>query len=419
MMALVKYEAACRALQEAVSAEEVMRIHVTAAGIEAVAKMAGDFENELKAVKLRTSAATRLGDMIVEGEKNGIIAKHGGSRSRPQQADQDDARDLELRPATLKEIGVSNRLSARARQLSGIGAKAVAAMLDRMERESRKRGVVAHNIIHQTLGKRNADSRRQLARELSDCAALQPIGRKFPVLYADPAWRRKAGIGNRAYENHYVTMTWEELLAMPVKDRLLPDAWGLVWIPRAHLLALIEVDYPTSLGIAKVKLPLAWALAHAWGFDAYSTCVVWTKTDEESPDDHGLGLVFWDQDELLLMFRRGRGLPKPDTDKKYGSNHRECAGPHSAKPTFYRQMINDMTGGLPVLELFAREDDEHPLPDNFYTWGNESKNTAELPPHDPITGEIAEASDVYELPKFIPVASSVNAPPAAGNGDGT
>jgi hypothetical protein len=107
-----------------------------------------------------------------------------------------------------------------------------------------------------------------------------------------------------------------------------------------------------------------------------------------------LGLIAWDQDEILLLFKRGRGLPKPDTDKKYGSNHRERAGKHSAKPEFYRQMINDMTHTQPVLELFAREDDEHPLPPNFFTWGNESKNTAEIEcdeDFDANSGEIIES----------------------------
>lgn len=412
MTALVKYDAACRALQEAVSAEEVLRVHVTAAGIEAVARMAGDFENELRATKLRTTAAARLGDMIREGEEKGVIAKHGGTRRRKQQSDQDAARDLDPKPATLQEIGVGSRLSARARRLSGIGAKAVAAMLDRMERESRERGVVAHNVIADELGKRTTGTRRALAQALSDeTAALSPTGRKFPIVYADPAWSRKAGIGDRAYENSYVTMSWDDIIAMPVAQRLLPDAWGFIWIPRAHMLALHPVEVDTPLGRTTIKLPLIWAVAQAWGFDAYSTCFIWTKTDEQAPDDHGLGLVAWDQDEILCMFKRGRGLPKPDTDKKHGSNHRERAGKHSAKPTYYRDMINDMTGAVPVLELFAREDDEHVLPPNFYTWGNQSKNTAEVSeptdssgspiPHDKDTGEVREDDDHLEIPAFL------------------
>lgn len=428
MSALAKYETACRALAEAVSAEEVMRVHVTAAGIEMVAKMAGDFENELRAAKLRTTAAARLGDMILEGEATGIIATHGGNRKR--KPDQDSARDLDPGPATLKEIGVSNRLSARARQLSGIGAQAVAAMLERMERESRERGAVAHNVIHQTLGKRNADSRRELGRGLSEASALLPCGRKFPVCYADPAWRRKAGIGDRAYENTYTTMTWAEIIAMgaAVQARLLPDAWIFIWVPRAHMLALHPAEVETPLGCVTIKMPLIWVVAQAYGADDYSTCFVWTKTDEEHPDDHGLGLIAWDQDEILCLFKRGRGLPKPDTENKPGSNHREAAGGHSEKPAYYRDMINAMTGGLPVLELFAREDETHVLPPNFFTWGNQSKNTANAPtdstgtpvPHNntgevidtaasrieflPIEGACCERGagpDAFELPDFL------------------
>lgn len=382
MTELVRYEAACAALAAAVQADEVTSIHLEAKAIQAVARVAKNFDLEIDAVKLRTRAEVRLGEMLTEGEASGIIA----SRGRPKDSDSES-----LPRATLKEIGVDPKLSARSRKLGGIGARAVNVMLDRMERESRERGRLAVNVIEQELGRRTTETRRNLAQELSDATALSPTGRKFPVVYADPAWKRKAGIGNRAYENHYVTDGWDAILAMPVAQRCLPDAWLYLWIPRAHLLALHPTEIDTPLGRTKVPLPLAWAVAQAWGFDAYSTCFIWTKTDEDFPDDHGLGLIAWDQDEVLCLFKRGRGLPKPDSDKKYGSNHRERAAGHSAKPTYYRDMINDMTGGVPVLELFAREDEEHVLPPNFFTWGNQSKNTAEIQcdeSFNPTTGEL-------------------------------
>lgn len=385
MSQLALYDAAYSALEKAVSAQEVMHIRVTADGLRVVARAAGNLDFEIKALRLRTDAETRLGEMITIGEREGVISSHGGRRGQDSKS--------ESCPATLKELEIDPKVSARSRKLNGIGARAVQVMLDRIERESRQRGKLAVNVVDDELGKRNAASRRQLAQELSDCSALQPCGRKFAVLYADPAWRRKAGIGNRAYENTYVTMSWGDILAMPVAERLLPDAWGFVWFPRAHVLALVECEIDTPLGRCKMKIPLAWAIQIAWGFDSYSTMTVWTKTDDEYPDDQGTGLVFYDQDEVLLIFKRGRGLPKPDTDKKHGSNHRERAGGHSAKPAYYRDMINDMTLGVPVLELFAREDDEHPLPSNFFTWGNQSNNTAELPPHDSSTGEITNTGE--------------------------
>jgi N6-adenosine-specific RNA methylase IME4 len=385
MTDLVRYDAACTALAAAVKADEVMSVRLEAKAIEAVARVAKNFDLEINAVKLRTRAEARLGEMLEQGERQGIIA----ARGRPKKDSESEC----FSRATLKDIGVDPKLSAQSRRLSSIGQQAVDVMLAQFEQESRQRGRLAVDVISGATAKRNADSRRELARELSNATALKPTGRKFAVLYADPAYKRQAGVGSRAYENHYVTMTWEDILAMPVADRLLPDAQGYVWIPRAHLLALVETEIETPLGRCRMKIPLAWAIQIKWGFDSYSTCVVWTKTDEEVPNDHGLGLMFWDQDEILLVFKRGRGLPKPDTDKKCGSNHRERAGRHSAKPAFYRQMINDMTGSLPVLELFAREDADNPLPPNYFTWGNESKNTAEIECDEPSSGDTGEIED--------------------------
>jgi N6-adenosine-specific RNA methylase IME4 len=408
MTALARYDEACAALAAAVKADEVMHIHLEARAIEAVAKVAKNFDLEIDAVKLRVRAEARLGQMLQEGEASGVIAAHGGRRRK----DQDST--TETCPATLKEIGVDPKLSTRSRKLGGISARAVNAMLDRMEQESRKRGRIAMDVILDETRTRNRDSRRQLAQELSDAAALLPCGRKFPVVYADPAWKRKAGIGNRAYENQYTTMGWDEILAMPVANRTLPDAWLFLWIPRPHLLALHPTIVKDNNGEpVEVKLPLAWAVAQAWGFDDYSTMFVWTKTDEAHPDDHGSGLIVWDQDEVLCLFKRGKGLPMPSGAEKVGSNHREPSAKHSAKPTYYRDMINRMTGGVPVLELFAREDDEHVLPSNFFTWGNQSKGTAELPAHDPETGAVIEPEAQRDDPALTAAPASQGEEPMA------
>jgi Transcriptional activator, adenine-specific DNA methyltransferase len=410
--ALAQYDAACVALAAAVKADEVMHVRLEADGLRALARVAKNVEMEAQAVALRTRAEARLGEMLIEGERQGAIAKHGQRRR--------DSDPESLNRATLKEIGIDPKLSARARKLSGIGAQAVDAMLSRMERESRERGKVAINVIDAELSARNSESRRNLARELSEAAAaLSPSGRMFPICYADPAWRRKAGLGDRAYENHYDTMTWDEILAMPVAQRMLPDAWLFLWIPRAHLLALHPVEIETALGKITIKLPLAWAVARAWGFDDYSTCNIWHKVEDWQGDAHGTGLIFWDQDEVLCLFKRGRGLPMPDGATKFNSSYCEAPKEHSAKPTFYREMINAMSGGLPVLELFAREDKEHVLPTNFYTWGNQSKNTADLQSHDPSTGEIIEYTEPSTNSESSSGVARQSEAPLAGTGSET
>jgi N6-adenosine-specific RNA methylase IME4 len=175
-------------------------------------------------------------------------------------------------------------------------------------------------------------------------------------------------------------MTWNEICALPIAERLLPNAWVFLWIPRAHMFALhpVEMEFADDQGAVitrKVKLPLAWAVARAWGCDSYSTAFVWTKTDEDHPDDIGSGIVVRDQDEVLLLFKRGRGCVKPATSEIYGSNHRERSKMlgHSTKPQHYRTMIRSMAGvGVPVLELFARFDPDNPFPADWHPWGNEA-----------------------------------------------
>lgn len=150
----------------------------------------------------------------------------------------------------------------------------------------------------------------------------------------------------------------------------------------------------------EVPATLAHRIARSWGFDQYSTCFVWTKTDEDHPEDHGNGLVVRDQDELLL-FKRGRGCPKPASDEIFGSNHRERSKPlgHSRKPNFYQHMIATMTGGLPTLELFARVDAEHPLPAGWVAWGNQAGSGQGLPETVPMSERlIPEEAGVEALP---------------------
>jgi N6-adenosine-specific RNA methylase IME4 len=384
MSDLIQYERACTALADAVTADEVMKVHLSAQTIQAVARVAKNLEMEIAATKLRVRAEGKLGDMLIEAERIGLIASRGG-----QPKPKNEGSDAEpLSKAKLKDIGVDKKLSADSRRVAGIGQRAVDMMLAKFERESLAGRRLALDIIHAETRSRNAESRRTLARELSDASAMLPGGRRFPVIYADPPWRRKAGIGNRAYENHFPTMTWDDICGLPVETRALPDAWLFLWIPRPHLLARTSMTVDLR-GIGPIDIPatLADRVAWSWGFQHYSTCFVWTKTDEDNPDDHGMGLIVLDQDELLLLFKRGRGLPVPDAAEKFGSNFRERPREHSRKPDFYRRMIATMTGGLPVLELFARVDEEHPLPPNWEGWGNQAAATA-LEAHDPVTGEL-------------------------------
>lgn len=379
MTELVRYEAARRALAEAVAVDEVVDIRSKAEAMRVYARQASDKGLEIQAAQIRFRAERRLGELIASQKET--VGLNAGSRGQLRGKDDSGSAKSEQpedeRPR-LSDIGIDRKLSSKAQRLAAMDAAEFEQALERHADEMRAgAGRVAMDLHRVVSELKQRVHRNSLARELSDRSAqISPSGRKYPVIYADPAWRRNQGVTDRSYENHYPTMTWLEICALAIAEMVLPDAWLFLWIPRAHAFALHEIETEVEvvgtgeIVQAKVAMPLGYAVAKSWGFDSYSTLAVWTKTDEAHPNVAGTGKIFRDQDELLLLFKRGQGLPMPE--KKFGSNHRERPREHSRKPDFYRDMIASMAGGLPVLELFARVDAEHPLPEGWGAWGNQA-----------------------------------------------
>lgn len=392
MTELVRYEAARRALAEAVAVDEVLDVRSKADAMRHYARQAGDRDLEIQSAQLRFRAERRLGEMLAEQKET--VGLNAGSRGQLKGKTDSGGAVLEQpeddRP-TLAEVGIDRKLSMRSQRVAAMDIAEFEQALARHAEDMRAgQGRVAMDLLKIGAEERGRAHRRNLAAVLSEQSAELPAGPMVPAVYLDPPWRRQGGIGDRAYENHYPTMTWPEILdyLRQVAPRLLPDSWAFMWIPRPHLLALVEIELEVmvkatgELTPALLDVPLAWACGQALGMDSYSTCYVWTKTDEAHPDVSGSGLLVWDQDELLLQFKRGRGLPKPSGSEKFGSNHRERATDHSRKPEHYRRMIASMVGcdddgrPLPVLELFARVDAEHPLPPGWIASGNQADASA-------------------------------------------
>jgi N6-adenosine-specific RNA methylase IME4 len=372
---LVRYSQACVAIAECKAVDEAKEILDRHEAMRVYAHQAKNRSLEIDCAEIRIRAEHRLGQLLA-------LAKEAGQIREGRVPNCDSGEQFPR--LTLEEVGIDRRLSSHAQKLARLDLEAFEKRLAAWREAAVAGGDrIQLDVLKIGQEQESRDARRDLARELGDTSALLTGKRKFSCVYADPAWSRKAGISDRSYENHYPTMTWDEIVALPIADLMLEDAWLFLWVPRAHLLAAHPIKIDVALeGTGEVVsvpmiMPLPWAIAQAWGFNSYSTCFVWTKTDDEFPDDSGLGLVAWDQDEILCLFKRGEGLPKPSGEEKFGSNHRERSKPlgHSRKPDFYRQMIATMTGGLPVLELFARVDAEHPLPEGWEAWGNQSQSS--------------------------------------------
>lgn len=169
------------------------------------------------------------------------------------------------------------------------------------------------------------------------------VSKRYPIIYADPPWRYEnppIGASNRSIENHYPTMTLEEICALPVSDLATDDALLYLWATAPKLAECMKV-------------------IEAWGF-VYRTNLVWDK------EIIGMGYHARNQHEILLVAKRGE-IPPPQAGKQPSSVHRERRGDHSAKPEFYYDMIEAAYPQLPKIELFCRSPRS-----GWSVWGNQS-----------------------------------------------
>ena len=113
---LVRYDAACKALAEAKSVDEVKSIRNKAEAIRAYARQAKNRDLEFDACEIRIRAERRLGGMIVAQKKTVGLARPAigskiiGSKRVPMK---------DTRP-TLAEAGIDKKLSARAQKIASI-----------------------------------------------------------------------------------------------------------------------------------------------------------------------------------------------------------------------------------------------------------------------------------------------------------
>ena len=189
------------------------------------------------------------------------------------------------------------------------------------------------------------DTARRLAEDLSRTSKPLAADRRYAVIYADPATRFASGFSGRSIENHYPTNTMEFWCALPVRDIAWTDCLLFCWTTIPHLGNTINLLLP------------------AWGFD-YKSCLCWDKVVP------GTGYWARNQHELLLIATRGNpALSEPS--EAPASMHSERKGDHSAKPDYYRELIERMTPGQTRMELFARS-----RRDGWDAWGNQAEEKA-------------------------------------------
>jgi N6-adenosine-specific RNA methylase IME4/ParB-like chromosome segregation protein Spo0J len=190
-------------------------------------------------------------------------------------------------------------------------------------------------------GTRRAERIEKLV-EISKGNAALGTAQRFPVIYGDPPWRYEHAISDsRVIENHYPTMSLEEICALPMAKLATDDAVLFLWATAPKLGECFEV-------------------LKAWGFE-YRTCAVWAK------DKIGMGYYVRNQHELLLIAKRGEP-PTPQESNRPSSLIHAAREAHSAKPVEFYELIEGMYPELPKIELFCRSPRE-----GWAAWGNQAE----------------------------------------------
>lgn len=178
----------------------------------------------------------------------------------------------------------------------------------------------------------------------TDLDELVRSGRKFATIYADPPWRYSNQGTRAATNNHYSTMTVEEIAALPVGELAAEKSHLWLWTTNGFLF----------------ECPRLFA---AWGFE-FRSSYVWVKPQI------GIGNYLRNSHEFLLLATRGGLVGAARDVRSWGQYDRTR---HSAKPEDIRESVVERVSPGPRLELFARRT----TPD-WTVWGNEVEQTLDI-----------------------------------------
>ena len=156
--------------------------------------------------------------------------------------------------------------------------------------------------------------------------------KKYNIIYADPPWEVKRGpdynSNGPSKPLPYPTMSIDEIKSMNVKKITDKNSHLYLWTINKY----IEESY---------------SVARSWGFKPICL-LTWCKPR------HGLGIggAFVQTTESLLFCRKGSLHCVKRCDTTWFEHKRLN---HSTKPNFFRDLIVEISGDLPRIELFARE----------------------------------------------------------------
>jgi len=183
--------------------------------------------------------------------------------------------------------------------------------------------------------------------------------KKYSIIYCDPPWdfanKNIGATGKSGASSKYTTTGIEALKAMDVNAITADDAVLFMWWVGSMPQEAID-------------------LVKAWGFTIKNmNGIVWNKLTRKNNPHFGMG--FWTRagSESVLIATKGKIKPKSRSVRAVFNAEEQIQFEgkilrHSEKPKQVRELIIELAGDLPRLEMFNRDD-------SWDVFGFESKDT--------------------------------------------
>lgn len=185
--------------------------------------------------------------------------------------------------------------------------------------------------------------------------------KKYSIIYADPPWKYDVNKGRGVAENHYHTMSIQEIRNLPIKEITEKDAALFLW-----------VTFP--------QLPEAFRVMEAWEFSYKTVAFIWIKQNRTGKGFF-FGLGHWTRSNAEICLLAVKGKPKRISNSVFQLIVSPLES-HSKKPEEARKRIVELMGDLPRIELFARQDSP-----GWDIWGNEVTSSLEIQKLEKIGGK--------------------------------
>lgn len=138
---LMKYEAACRAVAEAKTVDEVKGFRDSGEAMRVLGKVAKNRQIETDGAEIRIRAERRIGELMAKQREAGLMNSGAASIGVGQRGFENNPRSSEL-PPTLAEAGIDKNLADRARKYAAIPETEfdgiVSGWRDRIEQENER-----------------------------------------------------------------------------------------------------------------------------------------------------------------------------------------------------------------------------------------------------------------------------------------